>query len=129
MKECLNLLLPFLTCLMNKALTNGFFPNLWKNVCVTHVLKRNNLDPCATSSYRPISNFTFLSKLLERLVNKQPLHNLNRHGLFKTNQSAFRANHSTDSALLKISTDVLSAMDRGCITILSLLDLTRSAFN
>jgi len=39
-------------------------------------------------------------------------------------QSAYRANHSTETALLKIFNDVLLAADKGEITALCMLDLT-----
>lgn len=128
LKDSLDLLLPFITYLMNKSLTDGHFPQLWKNVQITPILKRDNLDSCDTSSYRPISNLSVLSKLLERVVKKQLLDYLNSQCLFNPYQSAYRSNHSTDMALLKVTDDVLSAMDHGLLTLLGFLDL-QSAFD
>ena len=113
---------------MNKSLTDGHFPQLWKNVQITPILKRDNLDSCDTSSYRPISNLSVLSKLLERVVKKQLLVYLNSQCLFNPYQSAYRSNHSTDMALLKVTGDVFSAMDHGLLTLLGFLDL-QSAFD
>ena len=109
---------------MNESLTNGCFPDHWKNVRISPILKRGNLDPCDASSYRPISNVSVLSKLLEKLVKKQLLSHLNSFTLFNPLQSAYRANHSTDMALLKITNDVLHSMDNGHVTLLSFLDLS-----
>ena len=39
-------------------------------------------------------------------------------------QSAYRQNHSTETALLKVHSDILSAVDNGCVVVLVLLDLT-----
>ena len=38
---------------------------------ITPTLKKADLDPADAKSYRPISNLSVLSKLLERLVAKQ----------------------------------------------------------
>ena len=35
-----------------------------------------------------------------------------------------RQNHSTETALLKLHSDILSAVDNGCVVVLVLLDLT-----
>ena len=61
-------LAPFVTRLFNASLKNGCFPVSQKCACVTPVLKKATLDPC---NYRPISNLTFISKLLERCVYEQ----------------------------------------------------------
>src|SRR2546425_8218131 len=39
-------------------------------------------------------------------------------------QSAYRRHHSTETALLKVMSDVLSSADRGAVTLLGLLDLS-----
>ncbi len=128
LKDSLNLLLPFITYLTNKSLAGGHFPQPWKSVQITPILKRDNLDSCDPSSYRPISNLSVLSKLLERVVKKQLLEYLHSQCLFNPHQSAYRSYHSTDMALLKITDDTLSAMDQGLLTLLGFLDLS-SAFD
>ena len=39
-------------------------------------------------------------------------------------QSAYRANHSTETALRRVQTDLLMAVDKGCAAFLVLLDLS-----
>jgi len=75
-------------------------------------------------SYRPISNLSVLSKLLERLVTRQLLAHLNSNGLLPRFQSAYRAYHSTETAVLKVFTDILFAVDAGDLSALVLLDLS-----
>ena len=47
-----------------------------------------------------------------------------RSGLYPLLQSAYRAGHSTETALLKMQNDILLAMDRQHVTLLVLLDLS-----
>jgi hypothetical protein len=62
-------LAPFLAVLFNQSLQTGVFPASQKAAIITPVLKKSSLDPCDMNSYRPISNLSFVSKLLERCVN------------------------------------------------------------
>src|SRR5260221_3804291 len=70
-------LAPFIALLVNSSLTPRCFPSSFKSAVVTPVLKKSNLDPFDISNYRPISNLSFLSKLLERVVSSQLLDYLN----------------------------------------------------
>ena len=53
---------------------------------------------------------------------------LDANSLLSETQSAYRACHSTESALLKVTSDALMAADQGKLTLLGLLDLS-SAFD
>jgi len=63
------------------------------------------MDPADVRSYRPISNLSVASNLLERLV-AQLLAYLNKSGLLPRLQSAYRAGHSTETAVLKVLSDI-----------------------
>jgi len=71
-----------------------------------------------------VSNLPFLAKLLERIVQIQLQRHLEVHKLMPLYQSAYRANHSTEKALLKICNDALLAADEGEVTALCMIDLT-----
>ena len=71
-----------------------------------------------------MSNLSFLSKILEKVVLRQLLNHLLTNNLFNSHQSAYRAGHSTETALLKIVNDLLSALDEDKVSLLFLLDLS-----
>ena len=124
LKECCDILAPFIAELVNRSLSTGSVPAIFKAAYVTPLLKKPDLDPAETHSYRPISNLSVLSKLLERLVAQQLLSYLNGAKLLPKLQSAYRAHHSTETAVVKVLTDILCALDCGDLAMLTLLDLS-----
>ena len=75
-------------------------------------------------NYRPVSNLSFISKILEKIVaNGLHAHIKNNH-LSNPLQSAYRKHHSTESSLLKVHNDIIISMDKGEVTALILLDLS-----
>jgi len=76
------------------------------------------------ANYRPVSNLTFLSKTVERVVAKQLNGYLATNGLLPRLQSAYRRGHSTETALLRVMYDVFAAADQKHVTLLALLDLS-----
>ena len=88
------------------------------------MLKKPGLDSDNFNNYRPISNLPFLSKVLEKIVATQLQDHLKANDLFEPFQSGFRPMHSTETAMIKITNDLLCAADDGLISILILLDLS-----
>ena len=64
------LLAPFITLLFNRSLVTGCFPSEFKQAIVRPRLKKSGLDASDLNNYRPVSNLSFLSKLLERVVGR-----------------------------------------------------------
>ena len=122
--EFLDQLLPTITGIMNQSLASGDFPTLFKTAVVRPLLKKSNLDRNNLKNYRPVSNLSFLSKILEKIVLAQIFEHINSNSLLPHNQSAYRPHHSTESALLKVCNDILLALDKGKVTTLALLDLS-----
>ena len=75
-------------------------------------------------NYRPVSNLSFPSKILEKGVASRLNSHINSSHTSNDYQSAYRKFHSTVTALLKIHNDILSSMDDGTVTALTLLDLS-----
>ncbi|XDV31632.1 hypothetical protein PO909_002599 [Leuciscus waleckii] len=123
-KNCLPAISSLITEIINSSLSTGSIPPSLKLAAVTPILKKPGLNPDIMSNFRPISNLPFLSKILERTVAKQLKTHLCSNDLFEPFQSGFRSQHSTETALLKVTNDILLSADAGHLTILILLDLT-----
>ena len=67
-REFAQIVAPFLAHVFNYSLEKGYLPALQKKAIVYPGLKKPSLDPDDLSNYRPISNLSFVSKLLERAV-------------------------------------------------------------
>ena len=65
-----------------------------------------------------------MSKLIERMVCRQITSFLEGNGLLPKHQSGFRARNSTETAVLKVMSDILAADDDGKVTLLGLLDMS-----
>ena len=50
---------------MNNSLQSGCFPEIWKEALVFPLLKKTGLD-VIFKNFRPLSNLSFVSKLIER---------------------------------------------------------------
>ena len=75
-------------------------------------------------NYRPVSNLSFVSKIIEKLVLSQLSDHLSANILYNRFQSAYRPRHSTKTALLKIVNDLLLALEDRNVSLLALLGLS-----
>ena len=122
--ECLASLLPCITAVFNNSLVSGVFPSVYKSALVKSLLKKMSLNYDDLKNYRLVSNLSFLSKVLETIVLSQLNEHLNHNNLLGPLQSAYRPSHSTETALLRVVNDLLTAIDNNTICILTLLDLS-----
>ena len=124
LKDNLDILLPTLTSIVCKSLSTGEFSDNLKEALLWPLLKAIQLDHEEFPNYRPVSNLSYISKLIERIVGEQLDFFASSSGNMEPLQSAYHKHHSTETALLKIQTDILDAMDDKLVTCLVLLDLS-----
>ena len=128
LKSACDTLSPVIARMCNASIEQCTFPHNHKSAVVRPLLKKVTMDQSDLSSFRPISNLSFISKLLERVIDARLTQHANINGLFSPVQSAYRRFHSTETALAKIHNDIVTSVDEGNVGALVLLDLS-SAFD
>ena len=123
-KECIDILLPSLTKLVNFSLSEGLVPDGFKKAVVTPLIKQASLPVEDLKNYRPVSGLSFISKLVEHVVAKQLVDHIHQHGLDNSYQSPYKSGHSTETALLSIKNDIHLSLSQGEATALVLLNLS-----
>jgi len=124
LREFVDLLLPYATRMVNASLEEGRLPISQRHAIVTPLLKRPGLKTADMSNYRPVSNLGFMTKVVERAVAIRLNDYLVGNDLLPCHQSAYRKKHSTETAMLRVWSDVLMAADILQVTLLCLLDLS-----
>ena len=124
-KDCIDIITTPITSIINFSLTEGSSPSHFKSAHVSPSppVEKPSLNKDSMKNYRAVSNFSFLSKILERVVVNQLNSHINSSNTSNQYQSAYRFN-STETAILKIHRDILTSMDTGKITALTLVDLS-----
>lgn len=103
-------------------------PSSSKEAILTPILKKPDLNTEDLKNYRPISNLSYVSKLIEKVVAKQITNYVSTNNLDEPMQSPYRESHSTETVLCKIYNDITLSLDRNeCVMFIS-LDLS-VAFN
>ena len=125
-KKYANELSPFIVKLFNTSLTGDVLPTSQKCASVTPALKKVTWNPFDLGNYRPISNLTLVSKLLEHVAHEQIVEYASENQLLPDTQSAYQKHRSTETAIviLEVLSDVYEAADSNKLTLLGLLDLS-----
>ena len=119
-----DVLAPVYTDMINTSFEQSCFLSSQKEAIVGTRLKKQSLDPADLKSYRPISNISLLSKLIERIaVNRFNVH-ANLFQLLPVHQSAYWQSHSTETAVTVVHNNIVRATDAGQVSALMLLDLS-----
>ena len=101
MKLCTDEIVPFLTELFNHSMSNRYFPSTFKEAFITPAIKKPRLNVISITIY-----IYYLS------------------GLLPSPQSGVWPGNSTETAMLRILSDLLQAVDSGDVAALVLLDLS-----
>ena len=71
-----------------------------------------------------MANITFVGKLIEKIACSRLTEHMDLNNLADPYQSAYRALHSTESALIKVKNDIMFSIDQNRAVLLVLLDLS-----
>ena len=123
LKMCTPYCLNPLTNIINFSLETGQIPELWKTALITPIPKKDNPT---IMDLRPISILPTASKILEKVIKKQLVEYVEHNKILPKTQSGFRKNHSCTTALLKITNDITSCIDRGGCSPSVLIDMTKA---
>ena len=123
LKQYTEVLVPSIHCIITTSLSQGCFTDNLKKAVLRPLLKKSNLD-LTFKNYHPVSNLCFLSKTVEKAVCNQITSFVAQTNNTEELQSAYCEDHSTETALLKVKTDLLTALDNQEVSCLILLDLS-----
>ena len=111
------------------SLSSGQFYPILKESVISPLLKKPTLDKDQLSNYRPISNFSLISKITECVVKSRLADHLVFNGLHNPHQSAYCKHHSTETALLYIRDHLINAIGSHKLSCLCPLDLSAAFDN
>ena len=98
--------------MINVSLSSGQFPRSFSRALVKLLLKKPNADCEILKNYRTVSNLTFLSKNLEKVVARRLFTYMSENGLHEKMQSAYSTAHISESALIRVQNDILRQLDK-----------------
>lgn len=110
--------------LFNLSISTCKVPVMWKCARVTPLYKSG--DPLDPNNYRTISIISNVVKILEKIIFKRLFKYINEFSILSPNQSGFRPNFSTTTALSKFVNDVTSSLDNNLSTGAIFIDLTKA---
>ena len=120
----MDVLLPVLTKMINISIETANVPVQLKEAMIRPKLRKESLDHKVYSNFRPISILKFISKMIEKAILYQLTNYLRGNDLEESLQSAYKTFHSTETALVKVHNDIVSAIDNQSYIVLLLLDLS-----
>ena len=106
--------------MIDLSLSSGNMPINLKEAILIPLIKKACLDPEIFNHFRPVSNLTYHSKFIEKVVATRTFDHMTTNDLHGYLQSSY---HSTKTALICNHDDILRVVDENQCAILLLLDL------
>ena len=112
LKSCINQLIFPITTIINLSMQGGVVPRDFKEALVNPLIKKQTLCKNNLMNYRPISNHSFLSNVVEKEVANCLHEHIYKHYLSNDLRSAYKRFHYTKMALLKIHNAIVDNMGK-----------------
>ena len=100
LKEIMSEISEPLSFIFNLCTSQGYFPTELKSGCITPTYKKgehNNIE-----NYRPVCSLSQFSKIFEKVIYHQMISYIDKNNIITNSQFGFRANKSTESALIDL---------------------------
>lgn len=111
--------------LINGIITTHHFPTIWKKAKIITFLKPGK-PPRQPSSYRPISLLSTLSKITEKVILRRIQDHLTENNILPDEQFGFRAHHSTQHQLLRVTERITDGFNRQLHSAAVFLDIEKA---
>jgi hypothetical protein len=128
LQQAREVLFPHLVRIFRACLATGYVPAMWRQVKVVFILKPGRNSYSGPRDYRPISLTSFLLKTMERLVDRYLRDETLARVPLHSNQHAYQAGKSVETALHQLVVRVEKALDQQVISFGAFLDI-EGAFN
>ena len=115
-----------LSAIITNSFENGILSSLLKSAKVIPLFKNGSRLSC--NNYRTISLLSNISKIIEKLIHKRLNHFLEQRKVFYAFQFGFCLNTSTNNALMSITENAQTHLDKNELTAGVFIDL-RKAFD
>ena len=109
----LHVIVPILQHIVNLCLTTGDFPITCNASMVIPLIKKPGLDREMLNNYRPVSNLSFVSKVIEKVISICILGHILDNNIVDSFQSAYRVGDSCETALLRVHNDIVTTVGKG----------------
>ena len=123
LKVHIEVLAPIISNITNSSFETGIFSDELKDALLCPLHKHPSLE-LVLKNFRPVSNLSYLGKIIERLACMQIVQYTNSTNQMEYCQLAYQENFSTEMALLKVKTDILNAIYKKEVMCLVMLDLS-----
>ena len=117
---------PVIRIITNQSLITGIFPKQLKKAVVIPIYKGKNSDPNDFGNYRPISLLPTLSKIIEKIAQKQLYEYMDSNNLFNNSQYGFRKNHATEYAAMEFVDKIGETMNNKQTPFAIFIDLSKA---
>lgn len=102
---------PVISHLINLSIASGIYPKLLKKSLIVPIFKSGNKEDI--NNYRPIALVSVVSKVFERIINRNLLNFLYKNNFFSKNQFGFLKNCNTEKALLNFTSNIYTNINDG----------------
>ena len=115
-----NVIAPHIKDIVNTLVVSRRFTRNIKQALLRPLLKKRGLD-LILNNYRPVPNLASISKIIERVVCDQLTCYIADSDKIEKLQSAYKQRHLMETAMLKVKTDILDAIDQRKVVWYSLI--------